>query len=1256
MKKLFSGILFAVFITAGLLLFSFLVTPKAYADCNTSHFPYGFFACAGPGFENEAEINIYDASGNNVSGGSAIMGTQLTVQTKYTPQGSPRKNGNQPGTPFVWTYIDGDNFTTPSGDPAFVTGISNGGGEGRCPGTSGNYPGVVFGYIDRNNADRRDSSPFAFNPSNNTGVFSCGDHGRAVYWNNAPGNTNLTFNVNTKPSRQGLVCFRTLISVRFDGDDPTNPFPPGHSGYEYSSSGTPVPTFASDNSGSQHFVASHIAYGSRQVCVNITNTPPQGSITLTQTCGTKKYEINGARDPDHNGSGVIYQIRGTNPGWPADPTTWVINFSPNGSGNESAAGTNSSGFAWGTANFQENRRYLLRVWDPDLNDYVTTGSDVMPPDSCPDDPPSYTVDVRCDGVVLRGVNDINIKGGAHGNGVFIFAKFYQRHSPTSYPPISSNLIDAEWDDIRGDFFIPWPWQYADGNNQGWSVHIGDVNVNRDGNDDRYTSGIFNGHLIRSWRNVATVEGGCYQASCSLDVNENVPGSPNGSNAVRVNENFNVTGTITNPVANANVSAHYNTNYRANPDAPYNPFLPANWILAGSAFTPNNALSDDLAGNQLALTNGGGDDYDTGVIDFFPAGGSIPRGGSATRTFTLQAPNRIGNTGVIVYPDYWGRMALGGVCGTPISAYRHYHLTPRASLENFNEEDPTTIQYRTWLTAEEDITNPPDPITGVPAQTQRRLYKQGAPTNIDGVHTDTRRFTARDYGSSSHANPYPIVAGERYCAELSMTHHDGWIGPGDSIYGNVPLTTTSCDTVVNKPFWKVYGTGVSAGGDFNSPYTGGGTIGGWHNSGATYPGFGASTELHALALKEIVGFGTSRNTFNDSDSISTLAFANKDLPANPFGTTPPTNNNYSPFTGGYFKDNNSGGARKLPNTQPKPGITKAPSRTIPGRTVAVGQNVEEFVSGDVHITNNITYNTAGWAQNPDGTTNIPSFKVVTDGNIYIAPNVTRLDGYYEAKGQIYTCANSTGNGPVSKNSTFTTCRNQLTVHGSFVAKKVNLMRTFGSLRNEKPVITASYDVTTTTGQSVNLYRFGCSPSGHYYSTSAGAAPGGCSLEGSLGGILPGQTNGSVPIYMWTDFSPSVFVGYGFAPGSQPPGTKPVYVVHNTDTNTYLYTNSQSAESYGYPTSLAFYVYNTAGMGGTTTTTTVPSSTNPPTLPLRCSNSQAESPSGGIRSSTRETCAAEVFDFSPEFYLSKNPNVQPPAGGLQYDAFTSLPPVL
>ena len=126
----------------------------------------------------------------------------------------------------------------------------------------------------------------------------------------------------------------------------------------------------------------------------------------------------------------------------------------------------------------------------------------------------------------------------------------------------------------------------------------------------------------------------------------------------------------------------------------------------------------------------------------------------------------------------------------------------------------------------------------------------------------------------------------------------------------------------------------------------------------------------------------------------------------------------------------------------PGVQNLPNGSeIPGRSVSTNQSV--FVNGDVYISDNITLT---------GAVSQSSFVLKASGNIYIAPGVKRLDGVYVSKGAIYTCSNASGNGPKlstdsgAGNSYYSVCNNQLLIRGTFVARKVNLMRTYGSLRN------------------------------------------------------------------------------------------------------------------------------------------------------------------------------------------------------------------
>ncbi len=331
------------------------------------------------------------------------------------------------------------------------------------------------------------------------------------------------------------------------------------------------------------------------------------------------------------------------------------------------------------------------------------------------------------------------------------------------------------------------------------------------------------------------------------------------------------------------------------------------------------------------------------------------------------------------------------------------------------------------------------------------------------------------------------------------------------------------SVVALPYFKAYGQSVLTGGEFKSlgSCNGGGELAGWFNNQSAANGYGASAQLSALALVRIVGFASAQTVA--SRSPTALTFANTVNIGGP--------NAHSPDLGGLFDNNPGNYSHCLTEPSPKLPTTNIPtlitvdstwdgsyantngkSLTIQSGSIGLGKNVSLFVGdADVYINGNITYTPGGWALKK-----IPSFVLVTTGNIYISPNVTELDGLFVARnvgavgdaGQIFTCANQTAgvDTPVSDVNLYTDCNKQLTVYGTFVADQINLMRTYGTLRDEA------------TGPSV-----------------------------------------------------------------------------------------------------------------------------------ACLNN-------GGRSSTRTTCAAEVFDFSPEMYLSNPAVYQPANGATQYDTINSLPPVL
>lgn len=87
-------------------------------------------------------------------------------------------------------------------------------------------------------------------------------------------------------------------------------------------------------------------------------------------------------------------------------------------------------------------------------------------------------------------------------------------------------------------------------------------------------------------------------------------------------------------------------------------------------------------------------------------------------------------------------------------------------------------------------------------------------------------------------------------------------------------------------------------------------------------------------------------------------------------------------------------------------------------------------------------------NTNGSTiyEMPQVVIYVDGNVKIAPSVTRLDAWIIANGNINTCdgwaEKTTETQSVYRNQN-TTCDNQLQINGPVVAKSVTLNRTYGA---------------------------------------------------------------------------------------------------------------------------------------------------------------------------------------------------------------------
>jgi len=601
------------------------------------------------------------------------------------------------------------------------------------------------------------------------------------------------------------------------------------------------------------------------------------------------------------------------------------------------------------------------------------------------------------------------------------------------------------------------------------------------------------------------------------------------------------------------------------------------------------------------------------------------------------------------------------------------------------EHPNKDDYKTTITLQWDggPSGTPDHNVNI-FNTSSEFYKLsgGVKTGIASNTGGTYPASSGGYTTDTLNDNYNIPngsyrAGDEFCAHIHADYTSGWVGPYNNVlFPSNPKDASSCPRVVNEPYFKVYNSDISAGGDFGSCTTSGGTLAGYADisdpPGATR---GSTTQLSALALLKITGVASAKTSAKITGSPTKLTFANTGVQVDSAG-------NESPVLGGQF-----GGCRTLTDVSAPASTTESGSVfsisgkngayehksagnvTVNGGTLGAGQNVSLFVDGDVRIgPTNITYGD-GWQA---GTA--PSLVVHATGNIYVDRGVTHLAGLYIAKKKIYTCAN--GFNPVSAVNLYNDCRNQLVVTGSFVAKQVNLMRTLGSLRDEEP------NPGTPGGGTPNLQWSSCGIYGHPVGGESclSASPASLGLrctnisepsdpDGWQDNVLcvpnssdlhlawtHASTNSSYadPGSGWASLATLHAAGYNYCTKWDVP---PDY--DNTWHDNWLCSNKDVG--------LHFTATPTAGQDCTkiseiadhdgqwdsgyylcapTSAPTPPTPKGPPFT--ACSN----------RGSQPDTisCAGEIFQYSPTLYLS-DPATQPPGdGALQFQSITSLPPVL
>jgi hypothetical protein len=111
------------------------------------------------------------------------------------------------------------------------------------------------------------------------------------------------------------------------------------------------------------------------------------------------------------------------------------------------------------------------------------------------------------------------------------------------------------------------------------------------------------------------------------------------------------------------------------------------------------------------------------------------------------------------------------------------------------------------------------------------------------------------------------------------------------------------------------------------------------------------------------------------------------------------------------------------------LLEAPAHTSLGPQ-SVSSRLTLLVNGDLFINGNIILSGGSFSR-----ASMPALGVIATGSIYIAPGVTRLDGYYYAANSINTCF-----GPRIEASEASACSSHLTVNGLMTAQTFKFRRT------------------------------------------------------------------------------------------------------------------------------------------------------------------------------------------------------------------------
>ncbi len=259
-------------------------------------------------------------------------------------------------------------------------------------------------------------------------------------------------------------------------------------------------------------------------------------------------------------------------------------------------------------------------------------------------------------------------------------------------------------------------------------------------------------------------------------------------------------------------------------------------------------------------------------------------------------------------------------------------------------------------------------------------------------------------------------------------------------------------VVSKPYFRVYGGDVSVGkaapqaGATSCSENSGAQILGWQRRiGLAYAG--AGTQIAIFAINAIDQFASGQEWTPTNPKSLTFANAGNPTASSTYGGDLDSNN--IPCAANYWQP--TGSALPVTINPSTNGTFQSNGNTtinVNPAGIGTGNQVTIYVDGNAYINGNITYAPTNYANISD----IPSFRLIVKGNIYVAPTVTELHGTFVAvddgsntRGKFYTCSGDIR--APTQAELETPCRwNFLTVYGSVIADTIKLNRTGGTLSN------------------------------------------------------------------------------------------------------------------------------------------------------------------------------------------------------------------